>query len=176
MTRRAVDRRALAAELEGARRRLHELVDSCTDDDFDRPSRGTRWTNEQLLFHMVFGFMVVARLLPLVRLFGRLPGGVGRTYARLLNAGTPMFDVINYYGSCAAALVFNRHRVARRCDRVIAKLQYKLANEPEANFTLAMAFPARWDPFFSAVMTVEDAYRYPVRHFDFHELQLTIRE
>ncbi|MGV9823590.1 DinB family protein [Nocardia xishanensis] len=166
----------MAAEFEGARRRLHALVDSCTDDDFARRSRGTRWTNEQLLFHMVFGFMVVARLLPLVRLFGRLPGRAGRAYAWLLDAGTPIFDVVNYYGSCAAALVFNRHRVARQCDRVIAKLQYELANEPEADFALAMAFPARWDPFFSAVMTVEDVYRYPVRHFDFHELQLTICE
>ncbi|MEV0032677.1 hypothetical protein [Nocardia sp. NPDC050793] len=85
MTKPAVDRCAIAAEFEGARRRLHELVDSCTDEGFERPTHGTRWTNEQLLFHMVFGY-----------------------------------------------------------------------------------------PFFTPVMTIEDVYRYPVRHFDFHDRQLTI--
>ena len=35
--------------------------------------RGTRWTSEQLLFHMVFGYMIVQRLLILVKVFSRLP-------------------------------------------------------------------------------------------------------
>ena len=51
-----------------------------------RPTRGTRWTNEQLLFHMVFGYMIVLRLLILVKLFSRLPDRVGRVFAGLLDA------------------------------------------------------------------------------------------
>ena len=38
--------------------------------------------NEQLLFHMVFGYMVVQRLLVLVRVFSRLPDAVSRVFAR----------------------------------------------------------------------------------------------
>lgn len=169
-----VDRQAIADEWERARLTLRRLVESAADAGLGQLSHDTRWTNEQLLFHMVFGFMVVQRLLPLVRLFGRLPPRAGRTFARLLDAGTPLFDVVNYRGSCAAATVYNRRRMARRFDRVLVALQRRLATEPEAHFALAMHFPARWDPFFKDSMTVEDVYRYPVQHFDFHAQQLTL--
>ncbi|MGB9223141.1 hypothetical protein [Mycobacterium sp.] len=36
-----------------------------------------------------------------------------------------------------------------------------------------MHFPSRWDPFFNDYMTLEDVYRYPGQHFDFHQRQLT---
>ena len=45
---------------------------------------------------MVFGYMIVQRLLPLVRVLGRFPDGVSRIYARLLDAATRPFDLINY--------------------------------------------------------------------------------
>ncbi len=77
----SVDRAAMAADLERARVSLHELLDGMGAKDFERSSNGTRWTNEQLLFHMVFGCMVVRRLLVLVRMFARLPDGVSRVSA-----------------------------------------------------------------------------------------------
>ena len=169
-----VDRHAIVAELERTRHTFRLLVESAGDDDFDRASAGTRWTNEQLLFHMVFGFMVVLRLLPLVRLLGRLPPAIGRAHARLLNAATTPFHEINYRGSCAAALVFDRRRMVGKCDRVIDALERRLAREPERNLRLGMAFPSRWDPFFADYMTLAEVYRYPVQHFDFHQRQLTI--
>jgi hypothetical protein len=95
---------------------------------------------------MVFGFMVVARLLLLVRVVGRLPAPVSRAYAWLLDAAAVPFHQINYYGSFAAATVFNRRRMAAECDRVIARLHQKLAAEPEMNFALEMHFPVRWGP------------------------------
>jgi hypothetical protein len=156
-----VDREEIAAELERARAEFHELLARAVVADFDHPSNGTRWTNEQLLFHMVFGFMVVVRLLPLVRVLGRLPAPVSRSYAWLLDAVTIPFHAINYRGSCAAARVYNRKRMASQCDRVIAWLQRTLAAEPEKNFKLAMHFPVRWDPYFADYMTLEAVYRYP---------------
>lgn len=174
MTEDVVDRRGIAAELERARVELHRLVEGADAAAFDRASNGTRWTNEQLLFHMVFGFMVVARLLPLVRMLGRLPAPISRTYATLLEAATTPFHAINYHGSCAAARVYDRRRMASQCDRVIARLQHKLAAEPEKNFKLGMHFPVGWDPFFDDYMTLEDVYRYPIKHFDFHRRQLTL--
>ena len=68
---RPVDRRAIHAELEAARHALHDLLAHASAADLRRGSNGTRWTNEQLLFHMVFGYLVVRRLLPLVRLVSR---------------------------------------------------------------------------------------------------------
>ena len=169
-----VDRTEIAADLERARRALHELLGSASPGDFDRRSNGTRWTNEQLLFHMVFSYMVVRRLLVLVRMFSRLPDRIGRRFARALDATTPVFHEINYLGSCMAATVFNRHRMGWHCDRVIAKLQRSLTKESDAALRRGMHFPQRWDPFFADFMTLEQVYRYPGKHFDFHRDQLIL--
>ena len=58
------EREAIVDSLERARRELHDLVAAAGPADVRRRSNGTRWTNDQLLFHMVFGFMIVRRLLP----------------------------------------------------------------------------------------------------------------
>ena len=168
-----MDREGIAADLERARATFHQLLEAAGPDDWCKPTRGTRWTNEELLFHMVFGYMVVQRLLLLVRVLGRLPDCVSAAYARLLNVAATPFHVINYYGSCAAALVYNRRRMGAKVDRVIASLQRRLARETDDDLRRGMHFPPRWDPFFSDYMTLEDVYRYPGRHFDFHAEQLT---
>lgn len=170
-----IDRVEIAADLERARAEFHRLLDEAERNDaWTKPTCGSRWTNEQLLFHMVFGYMVVQRLLILVKVFGRLPDSLSRVFARVLNAATRPFDVINYYGSCAAALVYNRHRMGAKMDRVIAALQRKLARESDDALCRGMHFPTRWDPFFTDFMTLEDVYRYPGQHFDFHAHQLVL--
>ena len=83
------DRAAHSADLERARTDFHHLLGLVGGDEWRKPTSGTRWTNEQLLFHMVFGYMVVQRLLILVRLFGHLPDGFSRGFAGALNAVTP---------------------------------------------------------------------------------------
>ena len=169
-----VDRTALADELERTRVHLHRLLADASDASLGRRSSGTRWTNEQLLFHMVFGYMVVQALLPLVRVVSRLPTRVGRRLAQVLDAGTRPFDVVNYYGSCAAALVFDRSRMGAKADRVIGAVSLRLQRESEQTLRQGMFFPVRWDPFFTDYMTIGELYRYPTLHFDFHERQLTL--
>lgn len=67
------DRRATVAGYSRALRELNSWLENATPSDLRRKSNGTRWTNEELLFHMVFGYMVVRSLLPLVRIMSRLP-------------------------------------------------------------------------------------------------------
>ncbi len=170
------DRTALAEDLERARARFHRLLSSMSEDDWGKASRGTRWTNEELLFHMVFGYMLVARLLTLLRVFGRLPDVVGRGFARTLDAGTvPPFHAVNYYGSCAAARYYHRGRMGAKMDRVIASLQRSLAHERDSDFLRGDALSdSLGSVFFQDYMTLEDVYRYPPgRHFDFHERQIS---
>lgn len=169
-----VDRAAITAELNRCRVELHELLESATPAQLRMRSNGTAWSNEQLLFHMVFGFLVVARLLPLVRLMPRLPRAVGRGFAATLDAAHRPFHVVNYLGSCAAAVVFNRNRMGWLCDRTIAGLARRLAAEPEAGLHRAMPFPTRWDPYFQPSMTLAQVYAYPVLHFDHHRRQLSL--
>jgi hypothetical protein len=48
---------------------------------------------------MPFPYLIVVRPLVLVRIFGRLPDGVSRRFAGLLEASTRPFYTINYLGS-----------------------------------------------------------------------------
>ena len=141
-----------------------------------RGSNGTLWSNEQLLYHMVFGYMVVLRLLALVRLFGRLPDRFSRMFAGILNAGTRPFHVVNYLGSCGGALVFHGPRLVRLSDRVVASLHRHLDRESEQALRRTMHFPVGWDPFFRDTMSLADVYRYGTEHFEYHRRQLTLDE
>ncbi|GFG51436.1 maleylpyruvate isomerase [Mycolicibacterium agri] len=168
------DRAAIAADLERVRAHFHHLLAAAADDDWNKLTSDTRWTNEQLLFHMVFAYMLVRRLLFLVRIFGRLPDRVSRAYARMLEAATSPFHVINYYGSCAASLYYNRRRMGKKMDREISKLQRSLDNETETSLHRGMHYPPGWDPYFRDYMTLADVYRYPGQHYDHHRQQLTL--
>ena len=171
----AINRAGLHAEMQWARDDLARLLAAASSADLERGSAGTRWTNEQLLFHMVFGYLVARDLLPLVSLVSRLPQRVGRVFAAALNVGAAPFDVVNFWGSCGGSRFYrSAPRLGRRFDAVIASLERRLAAEDEASLQRSMAFPTRWDPFFAGRMTVADLYRYPTQHFDFHARQLTL--
>lgn len=169
-----VDRQAIHDELERARTAFRHLLGTATEAELRRRTDGTLWTNEQLLFHMLFGYILMRPLLLLMRVFSRLPDRIGRAFAGLLNAATRPFDVVNYLCPVGAVRVLGPRRMATVFDRVIADLHRRLDSETESGLTLGMPYPDRWDPFFKEYMTVADLYRYPTRHFDFHRRQLTL--
>jgi hypothetical protein len=171
-----VDRAAISREMDLARTQLHALLASADAADLRRRSNGTRWTNEQLLFHMVFGYLVVRVLLRLVRVISRLPAPAGRAWAALLDAARRPFHEVNYWGSVAAARVFNHARMGRLCDRTVAALQRGLDLESEAALGRGMPFPTSWDPYFTSSMTLAELYRYPSLHFEHHRRQLSLRD
>ena len=94
----------IAAEMERARVDFHHLLDNAISAELRAGTDGTKWTNEQLLFHMLFGYLLVHNLLILVKAFTRLPRRVSKAFAATLNAATRPFHVVNY-------------RVSRRCPR-----------------------------------------------------------
>jgi DinB superfamily len=171
----AMDRRDIDAELERVTADFHRLLDSATRAELGMPTNGTKWTNKQLLFHMLFGFIVVRALLPLVKGFGRLPPAASRTFAAILNAGTRPFHVVNYLGALPGGTVLSSRIVGRLMDSTIERLRRRLARESERTLELAMHFPIGWDPYFKEVMTVADVYHYPTQHYDHHRRQLTTR-
>ncbi len=169
-----MDRPAVHQDWERVRHTFARLLDDASDADLRRRSNGTRWTNRQLLFHMLLGFLIMRALLNLVRLLGRLPPGISRGYARLLNAGTRPFDVVNYLGSWFAGNTLSRRAMTHLCDRTIARLHQRLDAETDTDLARGMYYPDRWDPFFTEYMTLADVYRFPAQHFDFHSGQLTL--
>lgn len=169
-----VDRQAVSRGMSDARSRLHELLAAADASGLRRRSNGTRWTNEQLLFHMVFGYLVVRALLPLVRVVSRLPAPVGQGFATSLDSARRPFHLVNYWGSCVGARVFDHTRLGRLCDRTITALQSRLQRETETSLRRGMPFPTNWDPYFRPYMTLGEIYRYPNDHFEHHRRQLTL--
>lgn len=173
---RALDRAAARAEMEQASRDFRQLIRGATACDLRRASEGTRWTNQQLLFHMLLGYLIVRALLPLTRAFGGLPGWAGVAFAWLLDSARRPFHVINYLGSCAGARIIAPARMPRMLDQVTAALGRRLDREGGASLDRGMRYPTTWDPYFARCMTLAELYRYPTQHYRHHRRQLTLRE
>jgi hypothetical protein len=161
-------------DLERVRADFRLLLDTATPRGLRRRTVGTRWTNAQMLWHMAFGFLIVRRLLPLVRLLGRLPQPVGRAFATALNAGTRPFHVVNYLGGVGGALVFHGPRLRRLLDHTVDALHRRLDAETPETLARRMRFPVDWDPFFHSTMSLAEVYAYGAQHYDFHRTQLTL--
>jgi hypothetical protein len=138
-----VDRQVVRDEMEQAKQTFHRLLDSATVAELSRPSNGTKWTNGQLLFHMLFGYLIVVRLLVLVRVFGRLPDGVSRAFARALEASTKPFHVINYIGSVVGPRLLGYEGMGQRFDRVVANLLRHLDAESDSELSRGMHYRPR---------------------------------
>ena len=136
-----MDRADIVAEMRDAAADFRVLLDGATSRELRSGTDGTNWTNEQLLFHMLFGYLVVRRLLILVRFLGRLPDGVSRGFAATLNAGTRPFHVINYLGSLGGARVLGHAGMERLFDRIVNSLAASLLASTDAELMRGMHFP-----------------------------------
>ena len=171
-----MDRTDIVAEMREAAADFRVLLDTATSAELRRGSDGTKWTNEQLLFHMLFGYLVVRRLLPLVRILGWLPDGVSRVFAAALNAGTRPFHVVNYLGSLGGARVLGHAGMERTFDRIVNGLAASLLRAKDAELARGMHFPTGWDPYFRDHMTLADVYHYATEHYQHHRRQLTLAQ
>lgn len=162
----------IQAELRRAQTDFHDLVARATPQDLRGRSDGTRWTNRQLMWHMVFGYLIVRTLLPLVRALGRL--GRSQGFAAALDAAHRPFHWINYAGSAGGGLLLTPRRMAAILDTTIDALGRRLDAETPATLALTMSFPTRWDPYFRPTMCVLDVYHYGTQHYDHHRRQLTL--
>lgn len=165
---------AIGQDLEQARATFRRLIARATVADLQRRSAGTRWTNRQLLFHMVFGYLIVRTLLPLVGRFGRLPLSCSRHFSAVLQAFRGPYNLINYLGSCLGGWLLTPPTMVTLMDRTTLALQRGLDRETAETLALTMAFPTSWDPYFTETMSVLDVYRFGTQHFRHHQSQLTL--
>ena len=165
----------ICAELDRVRADFRALIDSATTAELRQLSDGTKWTNEQLLFHMLFGYLLVRNLRPLVRGFSRLPDTASKRFAAILNSATRPFHLVNYAGSLAGARVLGYPRMERLMDSVLTGLQTSLRSTPDDTLDRGMHFPVGWDPYFKDSMTLREVYHYPTQHYEHHRRQLTLK-
>ena len=166
-------KKAIREELETSRASFHSLLASLSVQDFQRQSLNPGWTNGEILAHMTFGFMIVNILLPLARVWGRLPKGSSRWFAWLLNALTGPFNWFNAIGARGQGRVFTAERAGRIFDRVHVSLLKKVNSIQDQEWKHGMYYPTKWDASFDEFMTLENLFHYPVKHFNFHLKQIS---
>jgi hypothetical protein len=165
---------SIAEEMRDARQDFRRLVDGATTAELRKSSNGTRWTNDQLLFHMVFGYLVVRTLLWLVRGFSMLPEGYSLRFAKALDSAARPFHLVNYVGSLGGARLLGHSGMERVMDNVTDRLIRILTGSSEQQLERGMHFPVGWDPYFRDYMTIQDVMHYATQHYRHHRLQLTL--
>ncbi|MGV1009908.1 MAG: DinB family protein [Dermatophilaceae bacterium] len=165
---------SIAREIRDAGGDFRGLVDQATTAELRGRTIDTKWTNDQLLFHMLFGYLVVRTLLWLVRGFSRFPDRYSRRFAQALNAATRLFHVVNYLGSLYGARVLGYRGMERVMDNVTQSLIRTVERATEEQLSRGMHFPVGWDPYFRDFMTVQDVLHYATQHYQHHRRQLTL--
>jgi hypothetical protein len=144
-----------------------EFVIQSIKDDLN-----TGWANGEILAHMTFGFMVINILLPMARLWGKLPRGSSKWFASLLNAFTGIFNWFNILGTRGQGKVFTYKRIGTIYDHVYFSLLRKISSIREDEWEQGMYYLTKWDSNFDEFMTLEKLFHYPITHFNFHLEQI----
>ncbi|MBC7877076.1 MAG: DinB family protein [Anaerolineales bacterium] len=164
---------SIRTELESTRDSFHAILASLSEEDLHKQSLNPGWTNVEILAHMLFGFIVTVVLLPMTRIWGKLPNGSSKPFAWLLNALTVPFNWVNAIGARMQGKVFTHKRLGKLFDRFHASLLKTAASIKEDEWQRGMYYPTKWDANFSEFMTIEKLYHYPVVHFNFHLDQIS---
>jgi hypothetical protein len=167
------NQQAVHAELQRVRETFARHIAEMTPKDLRQKSNGTEWTNRQLLFHMLFGYMLVCTMLWMVKFLGHLPHWSTKPFAALLNLFTPLFHRINYVGSMIGGTIFTPKRMQLKLDLVTKKIELDMDKQSQGSLARGMYYPMKWDPYFKKYMTLADIYHYPTQHFDHHDRQLS---
>jgi hypothetical protein len=161
-------------ELEDSRAKFHKLLNALSEQDFHKQSLNPGWTNGEILAHMTFGFMVINVLLPMARLWGRLPRNSSKWFASLLNAFTGVFNWFNMLGARGQGKAFTYKRIGKIYDCVYFSLLKKVSSIKDDEWKRGMYYPAKWDSNFDDFMTLEKLFHYPIVHFTFHLEQIAL--
>lgn len=161
------------SDLESSSCRFHMLLDSLSQDDWDTPSLNPAWTNGQLVYHILFAFMLVPSLFWMIRFWSRLPDSWSRRFARMLDFSTPLFNRVNALGPRGQARLLGRNRASAIFDRVHRTILRNLDSIHGERWHAGMHYPRRWDPTFREFMTFEDLLAYPSEHFAHHVRHLS---
>jgi len=163
---------SVRAELQATQITFHELLDSLNEVDMQTQSLNPGWKNGEIIAHMTFGFLILTVLMPMARLWGRLPKASSKPFAALLNAVTGPFNWINGLGARGQGRVFTQKNVGKIFDRAIASLLSQVNTIRDEEWGRGMYYPVKWDSNFDVFMTLEKLFHYPVVHFNFHLKQI----
>lgn len=154
---------------------FRHIVDDARTGELSLPSNGTRWTNRQLLFHMVLGQNIALTSVWLFGMFSRLPPGASRAWSGMLARCTRPYNWVNWAGAVVGARVLAPGSMARMMDRSTAALVHRLDRAAPVDLARGMSVPPSWDPYFFEWMDRRDILEWAPKHYRHHRAQLSLR-
>ncbi len=150
------------------------IVRDARPEELGAPTEGTRWTNRQLLFHLVLGQNIAWSAIPLFGLFSHLPPAASRSWSRLLEACTGPYNWVNWAGSAAAGQLLAPGAMVRMMERTTVAIIAWYDRADEAALARGMSVPPSWDPYFSPWMSRREILAWAPQHYRHHRGQLTL--
>jgi hypothetical protein len=150
------------------------IVGTVRVSELGAPTRGTRWTNRQLLFHMVLGQNIARTSIPLFGAFSRLPPGASRVWSAGLEAFTGPYNWVNWAGAVVGARVMGVGSMGRMMDRTTRAIVRWYDRAGAEDLGRGMSVPPSWDPYFSDWMDRRDILEWAPEHYRHHRAQLTL--
>lgn len=170
----AVGSDPVRAQLEWVVRDYVAILEAARPEELDLPTSGTRWTNRQLLFHMLLGQLVTRMVIVIMGVFSRLPPGASRVWARGMAVATPLYDWLNWLGGVVGGRVFTVVRMQRRMRIVTGKILDIYDHAAVGDLGRGMTIPPSWDPYFSTWMDRAELMAWAPVHYRHHRRQLTL--
>lgn len=98
-------KKVIKSELANSKEKFLKLLNSLSDEDLKRKSKNPGWTNGEIVWHILFAFIILFALIPLIKFFSHLPKSVSKVFVDFLNFTTPIFNFINALGAKGGAKV-----------------------------------------------------------------------
>ena len=150
---RAVDLAVIRADLEAARTAYHQLLESLSEADLQRPCVISKWTIKQVLCHIG---LLVEQAVPMMVKQARK----GKSMPRLLD--TRFGHWMNYQIAVRAARKATPTSLAQRYDAAHTNLLRLLENVRDGEWQLPTAYPD------GRALTMETLFHVPTEHFELH--------
>lgn len=165
---------SLRADLEWVAADFAAILDTASPEELALPTKGTRWTNRQLLFHMLLGQRITRIVIVIMGVFSRLRPGASRTFAAGMSAATPAYDWLNWLGAVVGGRLFSLARMRRQMSGLTAKILRFYDSAAQADLGRGMTIPPSWDPYFSTWMDRRQLLEWAPQHYRHHRGQLTL--
>lgn len=150
----------LRAELKTSRQAYHALLDSLSEEDWEKPSGNPAWTVGQLMVHMTFAPRMLSADVNLIRRGGWMP-----------NLPAFLFNWSNVLMTRWAARKETVHSVGALYDAAHDRALSVLETVQDDEWSLSRNYPD-WDPLLSGTVTLEHLFRYLTLHFEVHAEQV----
>jgi hypothetical protein len=150
------------------------LLRSAQADELDAPSVGTRWTNRQLLFHMLLGQRITRMVIVVMGGFSRLPPEASKGFSRVLAVFSRPYNELNWFGGVVGGRINSSASMRRQMDRVTSSILNWYDHADTQALHRGMAVPSSWDPYFTPWMDRADLLRWAPKHYGHHRGQLSL--